>query len=518
MIKTTPREYQKEIASIAAEKNTLVVLPTGLGKTLIALLLAVNRKEKYPLSKILFLAPTRPLVEQHIISFRENLSELYADLQLFTGSVSAEKRKKIWQTAEIIFSTPQCIANDLQNSLYTLSDVSLIIIDEAHRCLKNYDYTKVIEFYKGQAQNQRILGLTASPGHEPEKIKQICTHLDVDTIEIRTRNSPDVKPYLQSLEFRRVDVPFPKEFIEIRILLKRLWDSFVEQLKIKGYLSSPANKISLLQLQTRLALQVSQRNFSAMYGMSLCAKAIKISHAMELLETQTLSGLSDYFHSLQKQADEKKSKAVQALVKMPEFNAALLSLALLLSKGIEHPKVEELAVLTELEFKESKNTKIIIFTQFRDTAAVIKSRLSKLAGIIPEIFVGQAKKKGSGLSQKEQHAVIEKFKSGEINVLVATSIAEEGLDIPEVNAVIFYEPIPSAIRKIQRAGRTARLSPGKLFILITKDTRDEIHHYASGARERKMHKTIEIIKKELEEKKKAPSLDKFLQSTKDYKP
>ena len=315
-----------------------------------------------------------------------------------------------------------------------------------------------------------------------------------------------------------MDVPFPKEFIEIRILLKRLWDSFVEQLKIKGYLSSPANKISLLQLQTRLALQVSQRNFSAMYGMSLCAKAIKISHAMELLETQTLSGLSDYFHSLQKQADEKKSKAVQALVKMPEFNAALLSLALLLSKGIEHPKVEELAVLTELEFKESKNTKIIIFTQFRDTAAVIKSRLSKLAGIIPEIFVGQAKKKGSGLSQKEQHAVIEKFKSGEINVLVATSIAEEGLDIPEVNAVIFYEPIPSAIRKIQRAGRTARLSPGKLFILITKDTRDEIHHYASGARERKMHKTIEIIKKELEEKKKAPSLDKFLQSTKDYKP
>ncbi len=71
------------------------------------------------------------------------------------------------------------------------------------------------------------------------------------------------------------------------------------------------------------------------------------------------------------------------------------------------------------------------------------------------------------------------------------------MDIAEVSAVIFYEPIPSEIRKIQRAGRTARLKPGKLFILVTKDTRDVAYHYASKAREKKMHKTIENVKDNL---------------------
>ena len=90
--------------------------------------------------------------------------------------------------------------------------------------------------------------------------------------------------------------------------------------------------------------------------------------------------------------------------------------------------------------------------------------------------------------------MIEKFRAGEINVLVATSIAEEGLDIPEVNEVIFYEPIPSAIRTIQRTGRTARLSKGKLKILVTKKTLDEVFHYAAYHKEKKMYKAIETIK------------------------
>ena len=98
--------------------------------------------------------------------------------------------------------------------------------------------------------------------------------------------------------------------------------------------------------------------------------------------------------------------------------------------------------------------------------------------------------------------MIEKFKSGDINVLVATSSAEEGLDIPEVSMVVFYVPIPSAIRKIQRAGRTARLAKGKLKILITKGTRDEIYHYASGAKEKRMHKAIDAIKDNFRQGKK----------------
>ncbi len=504
-INLKPREYQQKIFEIAREKNTLAVLPTGTGKTLIALMLAVERKKKYPLSKVLILAPTKPLVEQHFNSFKKILPELFADLQLFTGGVSAGNRKKIFQTAEIVFSTPQCIANDLDNRLYGLEEISLLVIDEAHRCLKNYDYTKVVEYYKEQGKNQRILGLTASPGSDADKVKEICKHLAIEEIELRTRDSEDVKPYLQELEFDKVIVPFPKEFEEIKYLLKKIYDKNVEELRSRKLLFGPVNKIILLKLQGILGARFQNaRDFNAMKGMSLTASAIKISHAMELLETQTISGLNEYLKGLMKQASEKKSKAVQALVNTGEFKAAMISISELISEGIEHPKIEELGVLIEKQFKEKENSKVIVFTQFRETASKISERLNKIEGIKAEIFIGQAKKMNSagkiiGLNQKEQKAIIEKLNSGEINVLVATSIGEEGLDIVEVSVVVFYEPIPSAIRKIQRTGRTARLAPGKLIILITKDTRDVTYHYASSAREKKMHRTIEDVKKELKE-------------------
>ncbi|NCO11325.1 hypothetical protein CO038_03000 [Candidatus Pacearchaeota archaeon CG_4_9_14_0_2_um_filter_39_13] len=502
----SPRDYQKAILETAKNNNTLVVLPTGVGKTLIALMLAVERLEKHPDKKILFLAPTKPLVEQHLASFKKILPELFAQLEIFTGTIPAKTRKKLWDTSEIIFSTPQCVANDISNYLYDLKEVSLLIIDEAHRCLKNYDYTKVARQYKSQAIYPRILGLTASPGSDSGKVKQICDNLNIEKIEIRTRDSEDVKPYLQELEFEKHLVPFPKEFLEIKVLLKRIYDNKVNQLRERSLLFGPANKITLLTLQGRLAAQANQKNGNAMYGMSLTAQAIKISHALELLETQTLSGLNTYLSKLVKESETKKSKGVQTIVNSPEFQASLISLKKLLAEKIEHPKVEELKVLIENEFKKNRDAKVIAFTQFRDTASVIKSRLKEIPEAKPEIFVGQAKKSNSsgstGLSQKEQKQIIEKFREGIINILIATSIGEEGLDIPEVSAVYFYEPIPSAIRKIQRAGRTARLSKGKLAILITKDTRDEINHFASTAREKKMHSIIDKVKTDLKNKPK----------------
>ncbi len=504
VVKLKPREYQAKILETATQKNTLVVLPTGVGKTLIALLLAVERLKEHPGKKILMLAPTKPLVEQHFASFTKNLPELFAEIEYFTGAVNAKERKKRWDTAEIIFSTPQCIANDCKKHLYALHDVVLLVIDEAHRCLKNYDYTTVAKFYKQQAENQRILGLTASPGSEKEKVKQICEHLQIEAVEVRTRFSEDVKPYLQDLDFNKIEVPFPEEFIEIQTLLKQIYEKKVQELKNRNLLFGPANKITLLKLQNKLAQAASGHNkdYNAMMGMSLCAQAIKISHAQELLETQTLAGLKSYLDEIQKQADAKKSKGVQIIAKAPEFAAARLSVDQLLEKEIEHPKVEELKTIVEEEFEKDPKTKIIIFAQFRDTISTVAKRLNTIKGVNAELFLGQAKKGDTGLSQKEQKRVVQDFREGKINVLCATSIGEEGLDIPEVSAVFFYEPIPSAIRKIQRAGRTARLAPGKLFILITKGTRDEIYHYASSAREKKMYKTIETVQKEIRNKPK----------------
>src|SRR3989338_762238 len=469
-----PRTYQEEIIQKAKTQNTLVVLPTGLGKTLIALYLAIHRIKQYPKSKILMLAPTRPLVEQHLNYFQKYLPELFADLQLFTGTIAPSKRKELFRTADIIFSTPQCIANDLRSSLYSLHEVSLLIIDEAHRCLKNYDYTHVTKKYNEQAEHPLILGRTASPGSDISKIKEICAHLNIQEIELRSRESEDVKPHIQEREFQKVEVPFPTEFIEIKVLLKRIYEGRVNELRDKNLLYGPANKIALLKLQTSLAARMSPQNPYIYYALSLTAQAIKIAHAIELLETQTLSGLYNYLKEIQKQAAEGKSKAVKTLSNLPEFNASLISLSLLLAQKREHPKVEESAVLIENELKENKNAKIILFTQFRQTAATLHHRLSQIEGAKPVMFIGQAKKNNLGLSQKEQKAVIEEFKSGEKNILIATSIGEEGLDIPEVNAVIFYEPIPSAIRKIQRC------LPRDSKILMSNGTYKKIYELTIG--------------------------------------
>jgi Fanconi anemia group M protein len=392
IISIKPRDYQSSIVETAKTHNTLVVLPTGLGKTLIALLLSLHRFQQHPTEKILFLAPTRPLVEQHFNTFKEQLPELYADCQLFTGATPAPQRKKIWQTAEIIFSTPQCIANDISKMRYNLDDTSLLVIDEAHRCLKNYAYTAVVKHYKDRAANQRILGLTASPGSEAVKVNEICNHLDIQQIEVRDRDSPDVAPFLQELEFEKVEVPFPKEFLEIKVLLNQLYMSKVNTLKERNLLFGPANKITLLKTQAHLASQASKRNWQAMVGMSLTAQAIKLSHAMELLETQTLTDLNAYLQDIKQQAEQKKSKGVQTLVNSAEFTAANLSLQQLIEKDVEHPKVEELATIIESQLQENPQAKTIVFTQFRDSASVIAQRLNQLNGINATLFLGQAKR------------------------------------------------------------------------------------------------------------------------------
>lgn len=502
-LKITPRDYQNAIFETCKEKSCLVVLPTGTGKTLVALMLAVDRFKKFPLKKIVFLAPTRPLVEQHLNYFQKNLPEGFADLQLFTGKTEAPQRRKIWQTAEFIFSTPQCISNDVKRGLYGLEDVALLIVDECHRCLKNYAYNLLSQKYKEQSENPLVLGLTASPGGNMEIIKKVCDNLGIEAVEIRTRESSDVRPYLQELEFEKIDIDFPIEFEEIRQLIREIYSDKLDELKNRKLIFGPANKFTLLQCQQKIfaTLESGNKDGNLLMGASICSQAIKIQHSLELLETQTLSSFVSYLKNLYKQAEEKKSKGVQRLVADKRFAKAF---TLATTIDFEHPKLNKIKELVKLKMEESAKSKIIIFAQFRETVKKISDELNKMPGVRAEVFVGQAMKEHdggksfTGLNQKQQKELVVKFSSGEINVLCATSIAEEGLDIPEVNEVIFYEPVPSAIRKIQRAGRTARLIPGALKILVTRNTRDQASHFASGAREKKMHSVLNDIKSSLD--------------------
>jgi len=498
-----PRKYQQAIFETAKNKNTLVVLPTGLGKTLIALMLAQERLKFYS-GKVLFLAPTRPLVEQHYNYFKKYLNY---EMHIFTGKINAKKRAELWKRAQIIFSTPQCIENDLKNELISLEDVVLLIEDEAHRCLKNYSYTYVAKIYLQQAKNPRLLGLTASPGSDPSTIKEICKNLNIEAVEVRTRESEDVKPYLQKLEKEIVKVELTQEMLQVQEVLQKLFEKKVTELKNRGLFFGKPTKKNLLELQRKLTNMVmtGNKHFNVLKGLSAASQLIKLYHALEMLETQGVEQCYAYLNELFEQANKKKSRGVRQLVKAKEFGEAYLILTKLFQEGAEHPKLEKLKEIVQREIANKPELKAIIFSQYRDSVRKIVEVLTAM-GIKSKIFIGQAKRKIEGLTQIEQQAILREFAQGRINVLVSTSIGEEGLDLPEVDLVVFYEPIPSAIRKIQRAGRTARLKPGKLIILVTKGTRDESYYWSAYYKEKKMYSTLKNINNVLKKTEKQKTL------------
>jgi Fanconi anemia group M protein len=494
-----PRLYQQTILDTAVKKNTLVVLPTGLGKTNIAVLLAANRLTNYPTSKILVLAPTRPLCDQHVGSMRKHLEIEEDEVQLFTGMIPPAKRAELWKKSKIIVSTPQGLENDLISEKISLKDVSLLVFDEAHRAVGDYSYVFIAKQYHRKAEHPRILGLTASPGSDVEKIKEVCKNLFIDEIELRSFDDPDVQPYVKDIDVEWVKLDFPPEFEQIRNFLRNAFESKLETIKKLGYMYgsiSSYSKTALLELQRAMYARMSsgEKDYGVMKSVSLLAEALKLQHALELVETQGLSPLWEYFLKLEEEAGRTKVKAVQNLVKDLNFRSAYIRTKEMIAAGKEHPKIHALKKIVIDELEKKKDVKIIIFNQYRDSTNKIKEVMDSL-GVKSSIFVGQTKKKDTGMSQKKQKQIIEEFREGGFNCLIATSVAEEGLDIPAVDLVIFYEPVPSAIRTVQRRGRTGRQEKGRVIVLVTKKTRDEANLWASVHKEKRMHSIIRGMKK-----------------------
>ena len=247
-----------------------------------------------------------------------------------------------------------------------------------------------------------------------------------------------------------------------------------------------------------------------MKAISLLAEALKVQHALELLESQGITPLLEYMESLVAKAKTTKTKAVKNLVSDLNFKSALITIRNLKEMKIEHPKYYELKSILQKYGKE-KDAKIIVFSQYRDSISSLVEEINKIPGMKAKMFVGQQKKKGTGLSQKEQIGLIEQFKSNDFNVLVMSSVGEEGLDIPEVDVVIFYEPVPSAIRTIQRRGRTGRQKKGDVIVLVAKKTRDEGYRWSSYHKERRMEDILRKLKKEFNaEKRTEKKLTEFV--------
>lgn len=494
--KIESRLYQQVLAAQVLKKgNSMIVAPTALGKTIIAALVSAERLKNMPSSKILMLSPSKPLAVQHEESLKEFLK---APVNLLTGSITPDKRVKLWEKSQIISATPQTVESDVIAGRYNLKDVSLLIFDECHRGIGNYAYVFLANRYMQEGKEPLILGLTASPGGEKEKISAVCQNLFINEVMIKTEDDADVKPYFKPIEIKWVMVELDEKQENIKVNLDKVLKNRLKGLKNLDVIRSISNvtKRDILQARGRVQNKISRSTHphrDCLMAMSMLTAVFNLQHSLELLETQGISNLHHYFQKLKK----KKTKAAHGLFQNEDFNAAVQLTRKAHDKKIDHPKMTRLLKILKKELKQDQQ--IIVFSQYRDTVNEIHRKCEE-ESIRSVKFFGQASRdKEKGLTQKEQKQIIKNFRKGLYQVLISTSVAEEGIDIPSVDQVILYEPVPSEIRMIQRRGRTGRKTEGKMTVLITKGTRDESYYYSSINKERKMKSqlTREFPQKEL---------------------
>ena len=484
------RDYQINLASQAINENCIVVLPTGLGKTTIALHVISEYLLKQS-GTILFLAPTRVLVNQHFDFLKKNLT--FDDIVLITGEDSVEKRTDLWNS-RIICATPEVARNDMGHNVVKSSQFSLVIFDEVHRTTGDYAYSSIAEHFENSST--RLLGMTATLPSEQEKATEILTRLKILSVAERNENSPDVKPYIQETNTEWINVELPVELKSIQKLLKSALDERYDILQKNGLpLNNQQSLSSLLRLRP-FVLSKSRKSAKPLFS------GIRIHYALNILEAHGITPFLQFC----KRAQAKKGVGVKDLFEIdPNFTQALTLAKEAQSNGIEHSKIPKLK-----EILNSVPGKSLIFTSYRDSVDMIYTQLNQM-GISAGILIG--KSGDTGLKQKKQIETVQKFRDGEFQVLVATRVGEEGLDIAEVNQVIFYDNVPSSIRFIQRRGRTGRKDTGKLVVLIAKNTIDETYYWI-GKRKMTAAKSMGSKMTKVLEKNKDPSvktgLDAFI--------
>lgn len=481
------REYQLAVAMRALDEDTMVVLPTGLGKTAVAILVAASRLYNEG-GKVLLLAPTKPLVEQHYRFFSRFLTGVTGGTAMFTGETATDERAAAWKDATVCVATPQVVKNDLIAGRYTLRDVTLLIVDECHRAVGNYAYVFIAGRYHASAAKPRLLAMTASPGGNEDKIREICENLGVTRVETRTEDDPDVRPYVHERELEVISVRLPEPLREAQGLLHSVLDSRIRSLQEMRYDVPPREKLSMrgmMVLNAQIQERIQARDPSGYAGASIYAEIMKVRHAVSLAEGQGSTVLAAYLAKLASEGSTAGgSKASRRLIQEPAF-ARLTDIAAGWKEEL-HPKLPLVRHLVDEQLAASPESRIIVFASFRDTVRLLVGDLSGNA-VACERFIGQATKDAErGLSQKKQIEALSRFRAGECRVLVATSVGEEGIDVPSTDLVIFYEPVPSEIRSIQRKGRTGRSGAGRIVVLVTKGTSDETFRYVSQSREKAM--------------------------------
>ncbi|MCS5536014.1 MAG: helicase-related protein, partial [Candidatus Poseidoniales archaeon] len=339
-----------------------------------------------------------------------------------------------------------------------------------------------------------VIAATASPGHIEAEIHEVCERLQIVNIHARPSGDSLLEPYATGLEVNDVVVEVPEELRLLAEPLKIWLERIVERLRRLGYYTRQGHITAggLQEAQGRISVSIGNGESIGYRAAKDNGIAMRLNNLISYLLCQGVAASREYLSRLgQGGKEEKKStKEFAADPRIHQLKETLTEMQEI------HSKITMVRRMVRRQLKESPESRIIVFANFRDTVEEISRILEDVERAIPQRFVGQANRDGSsGMSQKEQLESLDAFRSGKANVLVATSVGEEGLDVPNADLVIAYEPTGSEIRTIQRRGRTGRQRAGTVHRLIAKDTRDEGALAAAKFREERMFRSIQQVRR-----------------------
>ncbi len=483
------RAYQLRAAKDALSCSTLMVMPTGFGKTAVEWMAMAEYIDSD--GKILLIAPSTGLIHQHAQMVSEKLTLHEDDICILTGDIKPEKRPALWHDAKLILATPQVIRNDSRNGIIDISEVALLIVDEAHHATGSHAMAEVGDIYLDARMDGLILAATASPGVKEEKVLEIIQRLGIERLHLANREDDLLKPYASQMNVEEHRIDSPTLLQELIAPLVILEEEEAEILKRGGFLvgNQRVTTATIEEAHRRASAAIRRGDKRGYDAAKKIADLRRLHRLIDLLRSQGVLCARAYLDRAEEEG--RSSRKTGRFLGLHQVHL----LRQIIAKMDEiHPKPALVQRSIRQSLRRNPEGRIIVFTEYRDTVDILCNLLSSDSRLQVGRFVGQTNKGArSGMSQKKQLEQLTRFREGELNVLVATSVAEEGLDVPSADRVILYEPVPSAIRAIQRRGRTARQRSGDVHILISNGSRDEYVQRAAEARETKMHRTLNRI-------------------------
>ncbi|SPO24965.1 related to MPH1 - Member of the DEAH family of helicases [Ustilago trichophora] len=508
------RDYQYNIVQKALFNNVLVALPTGLGKTFIAAVVILNFFRWFPDGKIFFLAPTKPLVDQQKTACHRICGLPWDCAVDLTGDKVSAQRHVYYQSKRIFYMTPQTLENDIRRGSCDPRDVVCVVVDEAHRARGRYAYGGVIGQIMETNPHFRVLALSATPGKDSDSVQQVVDQLHINQIEIRTEEAIDVQRYTFRKREEIVNVSLGKDLNRVKDNWAKLMQTQMDPLMKAGLLRNqdpvflhPFAVNAIAKDRSRAGI-LAKQPWLRSYITELATMALSMQYLMEQSPTMFYNRLKERsigYNSKGKKTSTSKQQIyantnttfadiVRELEMMQDnkgriLHPKMIKLRNVLIEHFDRCKAEEVhnaeayaesghdvfgntpnsGELANFKGSSQADTRVMVFCSFRECVDEIVSYLND-SGFKATEFVGQSKAKNGkkGMSQKDQERVINDFKAGRYNVLVATSIGEEGLDIGSVDLTACYEAVKDSIRMLQRIGRTGRKREGKIVVLMSE--------------------------------------------------